>query len=99
MINAPHNICTTPIYRVSVDSTIDNERSVNDIKSFFSRYEFANRRLRITNNIKRGSDHAITETVNNGIEAKIANVPMRTKTGKDDKYLKISSPPKYKIKP
>jgi hypothetical protein len=99
IVNAPHSISTTPIYRVSVDRAIDNERSIKDIKSFFSRYEFANRRLRITNSIKRGSDHAITETVNNGIEAKIANVPMRAKTGKDDKYLEVSSPPKYTIKP
>jgi hypothetical protein len=87
------------MYRVSVDKTTDNERSIKDITSFFSRYKFVNRRHRIVNNIKSGSDHAHTETLNNGIEAKIANAPMRAKTGKDDKYLKVSSPPRYTIKP
>jgi hypothetical protein len=90
---APHKINTTPIYRVSVDRATENERSIKDITSFFSIYEFANSKLTTTNSIKRGSDHAITETMNNGMEARIANVPMRAKMGKDDRYLKVNRPP------
>jgi hypothetical protein len=89
----------TPIYRVRDNKANDDDRNIKEVMSFFSRYKFANSRLRSTNNIKRGSDHAITETENNGIEAKIDNVPTIAKTGKDDKYLKISSPPKYTIRP
>jgi hypothetical protein len=56
-------------------------------------------RLSIKNNIKRGSDHAITETANRQGENKIANVPRKARAGKDNKCLKVSLPPKYTIRP
>ena len=99
MINAPHNISVTPRYRVRHDKATDDEKSISEVTSFFSRFESANMKLRSTNNMKRGSDQAITETEKSGIENKIANAPTRAKAGKDDRCLKVSKPPTYTINP
>jgi len=56
-------------------------------------------KLRSTNNIKRGSDNALTESSKSGTENKIDNVPRKASPGKDDRCLKVSVPPKYTIMP
>jgi len=99
MINAPHNIRMIPAYRVRDDKATEDERRSSEVTSFFVRYEAAKMRLRSTNNINRGSDHAIAETGNSGIEKTIASAPMRAKAGKGDRYLKVSNPPTYTIRP
>ena len=77
----------------------DDAKSIREVVSLFTKYDMAKMRLRSTKHIKRGADHAHTETLNNGIEKTIANVPARVKGGKDDRYLKVSSPPRYTINP
>jgi hypothetical protein len=87
----------TPGYRVKVASVTDSERSNSDGMSFFARYECENSRLRSTKHIKRGSENAQPEIEKSGREKAIATAPRRASVGKDERYLNISSPPRYTI--
>jgi len=56
-------------------------------------------RLKTVNNMKSGSDQAIVETPNNGIEKRTPVVPANAKARKDVKNLKFNNPAQYIIKP
>ena len=92
IVNAPHNINVTPIYRVKDDSATDNEKSISEVASFFARYLFTNMKLISIKNIKSGSDQAHTDTKNNGIEKRITIATIRERAGIKDTYLNVSSP-------
>jgi hypothetical protein len=94
MTNIPHRSSVIPIYLVIKAKLTDTERSVSEVRSPFSRYEFEKIRASSNKEIKRGSVHAITETSNKGNETKTAAATKSAKARDEVKYLKASRPDK-----
>jgi len=91
--NAPQKINVTPTYFVRVAKETDIDSNTNSLRLFCDIYLENKNKLRITNNINKGSDKAIIELLNNIYELKIANIPKKAKMLEDKNCLKKKTPP------
>jgi hypothetical protein len=99
MTDAPHNINTTPMYRVRQANDTEDENRINEVRCLLIRYESAKTRLRSTKHTNKISDQAITEMLNSGGENKNINNAATARPLKCERCLNDISPPMNNIRP